>query len=204
MDVSRWKYQFKIIMLGCDNVRKSCLLERYIKGLFPEHIYATIVTGLSIHYLEVEPGVIVKLQLFDTPGLEFFRTMMHVYVHNSAGCLLVFDLSDYNSFSYLKRWHTELIKSLHPHTAHFVLVGHKSDRNEWEVTREEAELLASEFGAQYIEASAKTGHNVVESFEMLTRHIYQGILQGEVQAGVTCSTKNNNDVPAEDNKCCAS
>lgn len=92
----------------------------------------------------------------------------------------------------------EVCNIVQPHTVLFMLVGHKCDRKEREVNQDEVEKFASELGAPYIEASAKTGHNVVEAFELLTRRIYQGYLSGEVRLHESWGKIHKN------NKCCAS
>ncbi|XP_073781057.1 ras-related protein Rab-42b isoform X1 [Danio rerio] len=106
------------------------------------------------------------------------------YYRNSVGGLLVFDLGNRKSFENVREWYAEVCERVHPYTVLFVLVGHKSDRvkgGERAVDRTEAEKLASQLGAPYIEASAKTGHNVKEAFDLLTRRIYQGLKSGEIQ-----------------------
>uniref|UniRef100_A0A673FMD9 Uncharacterized protein n=1 Tax=Sinocyclocheilus rhinocerous TaxID=307959 RepID=A0A673FMD9_9TELE len=186
-------YRFKIIMIGDGNVGKSCILYRYLNGLYPEKINCTIGVDFCNHILEVEPGVRVQLQIWDTTGHEAFwnRQLIQPYIPHSAGCLLVFDLGNLN-----------------PYTVLFVLVGHKCDRNEWEVNQEEVAQFASELGAPYIEASAIAGHNVAEAFELLAWHIYQGYLSGEVRLherwGKIHENKTNKDEPAENSKCCVS
>lgn len=102
---------------------------------------------------------------------------------------------------------------VNPYTVLFVLVRHKCDRKEQEVNQEEVEQFASELGAPYIEASSRTGHNVAEAFELLTRCIYQGYLSGEVRLHESwvkihkdepAENKTNKNEPAENNKCCLS
>lgn len=61
-----------------------------------------------------------------------------------------------------------------------VPVGHKYDRKMREVNQEEVEEFTSALGAPYIEATARTGLSVTEAFELLTQHIYQGYMSGEV------------------------
>lgn len=89
------------------------------------------------------------------------------------GFLLVFDLGNKTSFENAKHLHKEVCMALPSKTLLFVLVGNKCDRSERQVNRDTAELLADKIGAAYIEVSAKTGHNVAEIFELLTRRIYQ-------------------------------
>ncbi|XP_026857392.1 ras-related protein Rab-42b [Electrophorus electricus] len=184
MDLTLWQYQFRIIMLGDSTVGKSSMLKRYTEDLFLETINQTVGVDFYVHFLEVEPGVRIKLQFWDTAGQERFRSVTRSYYRNSVGGLLVFDVANRASFEHVHEWYTEVCEHVKPHTVLFVLVGHKNDREEAGervVQRAEAEKLAAQLGAPYVEASAKTGHNIREAFELLTRRVYQGLLNGEVQ-----------------------
>ncbi|XP_066539238.1 ras-related protein Rab-39B-like [Hoplias malabaricus] len=202
MDLTLWQYQFRIIMLGDSTVGKSSMLKRYTEDLFLECINQTVGVDFYVHFLEVEPGVRVKLQFWDTAGQERFRSVTRSYYRNSVGALLVFDIGNRASFEHLREWHTEVCEHVRPHSVLFVLVGHKSDRaaeGERAVSREEAETLATQFGALYVEASAKSGHNIQVPFELLTRRVYQGMLSGEVQLregwdGVKCSVPHSQKI----------
>lgn len=134
----------------------------------------------------------------------------------------MFDITSRASFDHIKEWHSEVCERVQPHKVLFILVGHKSDRDaegERAVSREEAEKLAGQLGVAYVEASAKTGQNVRESFELLTRRVYQGLLSGEVELqegwdGVKCaapqalqlqraSVSQPSTAPKNKKKCCA-
>ncbi|XP_052474168.1 ras-related protein Rab-39B-like [Carassius gibelio] len=218
MDLTLWQYQFRIIMLGDSTVGKSSMLKRYTEDLFLECINQTVGVDFFVHFLEVEPGVRVKLQFWDTAGQERFRSVTRSYYRNSVGGLLVFDLGNRKSFENVQQWYEEVFERVQPYTVLYVLVGHKSDRvkaGERAVNRTEAEKLATQLGAPYIEASAKTGHNVKEAFELLTRRIYQGLKSGEIQLrdgwdGVKSSAptaqalqRKQKSEAAEKNKSCA-
>ncbi|XP_020796062.1 ras-related protein Rab-39B-like [Boleophthalmus pectinirostris] len=195
MDLTLWQYQFRIIMLGDSTVGKSSLLKRYTEDLFLDTINQTVGVDFYVHFLEVEPGVRVKLQFWDTAGQERFRSVTRSYYRNSVGGLLVFDMTNRASFDHIKEWHAEVCERVQPHKVVFVLVGHKSDLQEHgdrAVSREEAEKLAGHLGMPYVETSAKNGHNVREAFEMVARRVYQGLLSGEVQLqegwdGIKCA-----------------
>ncbi|KAM3873295.1 ras-related protein Rab-42b [Diretmus argenteus] len=195
MDLTLWQYQFRIIMLGDSTVGKSSLLKRYTEDMFLESINQTVGVDFYVHFLEVQPGVRVKLQFWDTAGQERFRSVTRSYYRNSVGGLLVFDLTSQASFDHIKEWHAEVCERVQPHKVLFILVGHKSDQDahgERVVSQEEAVKLAGQLGAPYVEASAKTGQNVREAFELLARRVYQGLLSGEVELregwdGVKCS-----------------
>lgn len=106
----------------------------------------------------------------------------------------MFDITSRSSFDHIKEWHAEVCERVQPQKVLFVLVGQKIDQDTHEdraVSREEAQKLAGQLGMPYVEASAKTGQNVRESFELLTRRVYQGLLSGEIELqegwdGVKC------------------
>ncbi|KAL6488767.1 hypothetical protein MHYP_G00025080 [Metynnis hypsauchen] len=184
MDLTLWQYQFRIIMLGDSTVGKSSMLKRYTEDEFLECINQTVGVDFYVYFLEVEPGVRVKLQFWDTAGQERFRSVTRSYYRNSVGALLVFDVGNRASFERVREWHAEVCEHVRPHVVLFVLVGHKSDREEAGervVSREEAERLAAQLGAPYVEASAKTGHNIRVPFELLSSRVYKGLQAGEVQ-----------------------
>ncbi|XP_061814768.1 ras-related protein Rab-42b [Nerophis lumbriciformis] len=192
MDPTLWQYQFRVIMLGDSTVGKSSLLKRYTEDAYLETLDETVGVDFYVHFLQVEPGVRVKLQFWDTAGQERFRSVTRSYYRNSVGALLVFDLANRASFQHVREWHAEVCERVQPHRVLFVLVGHKSDQAERAVSREEAEELALLLGTPYVEASAKTGQNVKAAFETLARGVYQGLVSGEVELqegwdGVKCA-----------------
>ncbi|MBN3315024.1 RB39B protein, partial [Atractosteus spatula] len=201
-------------MLGDSTVGKSSLLKRYTEDVFIEFINQTVGVDFYVHFLEVEPGVRIKLQFWDTAGQERFRSVTRSYYRNSVGGLLVFDLTNRSTFESVREWHKEVQERVHPQKMLFLLVGQKSDRaGERAVEREEAELLAQELEAPYVETSAKSGTNVTGAFEQLTRRIYEALRSGDLELregwdGIKCSAPRALELrppaekPPESNKPC--
>lgn len=87
MDLTLWQYQFRIIMLGDSTVGKSSMLKRYTEDKFLECINETVGVDFYVHFLEVEPGMMIKLQFWDTAGQERFRysiLTINVYIVNCS------------------------------------------------------------------------------------------------------------------------
>uniref|UniRef100_A0A8D0H0U0 Ras-related protein Rab-39B n=1 Tax=Sphenodon punctatus TaxID=8508 RepID=A0A8D0H0U0_SPHPU len=174
-----WHYQFRIIMLGDSTVGKSSLLKRYAEGLFLDTINQTVGVDFYVHFVEIETGLRVKLQFWDTAGQERFRSVTRSYYRNSAGGMLMFDLTNRSSFESIRQWHWEVTETVKPFHVVFVLVGHKSDLEaERKVGKKEAEKLAYSLGAKYIETSAKGNSNVEEAFQLLSLGIYEALKTG--------------------------
>ncbi|XP_068179219.1 ras-related protein Rab-42b isoform X2 [Antennarius striatus] len=195
MDSSFWRYQFRFIMLGDSTVGKSSLLKRYTEDLFTQSVNQTVGVDFYVHFLEVEPGVRVKLQFWDTAGQERFRSVTRSYYRNSVGGLLVFDISNRESFDHINEWYDEIYDRVQPQRLQFMLVGQKCDldaEGERVVSQEDAEKLAEQLGVPYVEVSAKTGENVKDIFEQLTQTVYQGLVHGDIKLhegwdGIRCA-----------------
>ncbi|NWH23278.1 RB39B protein, partial [Grus americana] len=176
----RWQYQVRVIMLGDSTVGKSSLLRRYTEGVFLDAVNETVGVDFYVQFVELEPGLRVKLQFWDTAGQERFRWGVRD-TPPSAGGMLLFDLTNRASFESVRRWHREVMDTIQPFHIIFLLVGHKSDlAGQRRVGRKEAEKLAASLGVQYVETSAKDASNVVQAFQMLTLAIYQALQTGRL------------------------
>ena len=104
--------------------------------------------------------------------------MIESYVR-CHGYVLVYSITSQSSFERLSGWWKPVLEArrrlgLDTDTLPLVLVGNKCDlEDERQVSRDQGERLAREWGCSFIEASAKTGHNVDEVFKGIARQIYQ-------------------------------
>ena len=94
----------KIVLIGDSGVGKSCILQRYADGSFAETFITTIGIDFKIKTIEFDAKRI-KLQIWDTAGQERFRTpeIMGAYYAGASALLLVFDVTDEESFVNLSR-----------------------------------------------------------------------------------------------------
>merc|ERR1719330_2342013 len=102
------------------------------------------------------PDVRVKLQVWDTAGQERFGRVTNSYYRGCHGVVVVFDLSDRESFDRVDAWFHQ-VRLQAPETSCKVLVGTKSDLRDGlchEVGFDEAERKAAFLGMAYVETSA--------------------------------------------------
>ena len=182
-DIDQYVYQFRLILVGDSHVGKSCLLRRFKEGKFIEFNDPTVGVDFHTNMIEID-GCTLKLQLWDTAGHERFRAITRSYYRNAVGVLLVFDITDQNSFSRLPEWIEDILQSSKPHSPVFVLVGNKSDLDkEREILSRDAQQFADERGMDYIETSARTGSNTEKVFSKLAQKIHDAIENGSIPVG---------------------
>ncbi|KAF4634664.1 hypothetical protein G7Y89_g3441 [Cudoniella acicularis] len=117
----------KILMIGPSGAGKSALLIRYCDDQFDsESSTATIGVDFKLKRLSVH-GKPYRLNLLDTAGQERFRTLSNSYYRGAHGVILVYDISNRESFLSIDRWFEEVDANAVEGVKCF-LVGSKLDR----------------------------------------------------------------------------
>ncbi|ODV93661.1 hypothetical protein PACTADRAFT_51432 [Pachysolen tannophilus NRRL Y-2460] len=166
-----YEYLFKIVLIGNSSVGKSNLLSRFTRDEFNLETKATIGVEFATRTIEID-GKRVKAQIWDTAGQERYRAITSAYYRGAVGALVVYDISNSESYESVSRW----LKELKEHAdANIVieLVGNKSDLDHLRaVPTEEARNFATENQLLFTEASALNTENVDLSFHQLLKAIY--------------------------------
>ncbi|CAK0901881.1 unnamed protein product [Prorocentrum cordatum] len=171
-------YMFKVLLIGDSGVGKSNLLLRYADDFYKPDFESTIGVDFKVCTRTID-GQIAKMYLWDTAGQERFRTITNSYYRGSHGIIVVYDVTDRESFSRVRMWMQEIAKYASPSTQK-MLVGNKVDLvSKRVVTTDEAQMMAEELQVHFVETSAKNSHNVEGAFEMLLRDMVASAAQAE-------------------------
>jgi len=87
-----------------------------------------------------------------------------MYYRSAQAALIVYDITDRNSFTKAKNWIIEVKRQANENVV-IALVGNKLDlESKRSVENQEAKLFANENNLLFMETSAKTAINVIEVF----------------------------------------
>jgi len=165
-----YDYLFKLLLIGDSGVGKSCLLLRFADDTYTESYISTIGVDFKIRTIDLD-GKTVKLQIWDTAGQERFRTITSSYYRGAHGIIIVYDVTDKESFNNVKHWINEIDKYA-ADGVNKLLVGNKCDlASKKVVAYDEAKELADSLGVRFMETSAKNAHNVEQAFQIMAGEI---------------------------------
>ncbi|ESN94844.1 hypothetical protein HELRODRAFT_157741 [Helobdella robusta] len=146
--------KFKLVFLGEQSVGKTSIITRFIATIGIDFLSKTM-------YLEDRT---IRLQLWDTAGQERFRSLIPSYIRDSSVAVVVYDISNANSFYQTSKWIDD-VRTERGSDVLIMLVGNKTDLSDKrQVTTEEGEKKAKELNVMFIETSAKAGYNVKQLF----------------------------------------
>ena len=163
----------KLVILGDISVGKSNFLYRFVDGEFnPIHV-ATVGFDFKSRVWEI-PNLEkkVKFQIWDTAGQEKYMSINKNLFQRVQGIILMYDITREDTFNNLSKW-MEHIKE-NANGIPLILIGNKSDlNNERKVNEEDGKAFAKNNKIIFLEASAKIGTNVEESFMKLSELIIE-------------------------------
>lgn len=159
-------YTFKIVLTGDSDVGKSHILTKYVDDVFLNNYSNTIGVDFRLKKITIDKKKI-KLQIWDTAGHERFRTISRSYYRGANAIIIAFSLTSRESFNNIKRWLLETEIS----NCYKILVGNKHDVNIQVINFDEINKICNKYNLIYFSVSAKSGENISEIFEFITKKL---------------------------------
>ncbi|KAK2523173.1 Rab1a, partial [Columba livia] len=196
-------YLFKLLLIGDSGVGKSCLLLRFADDTYTESYISTIGVDFKIRTIELD-GKTIKLQIWDTAGQERFRTITSSYYRGAHGIIVVYDVTDQESFNNVKQWLQEIDRYA-SENVNKLLVGNKCDLTTKKVVDyTTAKEFADSLGIPFLETSAKNATNVEQSFMTMAAEIKKRMGPGATAGGAEKSNVKIQSTPVKQSSggCC--
>jgi len=136
------------------------LLTRYHKGVFTR-MASTIGVEFLTKRIVLPEHPVIKAQIWDTAGSERYRCITTGHYRQAVGALLVFDITERESFNNLDYWLTQLRDNSNDQVQ-ICLMANKCDlANERQVSSEEIEEFVAREKLIYVgECSALSDTNI--------------------------------------------
>ncbi|AAV50487.1 putative Rab-related GTPase [Acanthamoeba castellanii mimivirus] len=146
---------YKIILIGSSGVGKSSIVHQFLFNRKISNVSPTIGAAFASKQVIAKNGKTLKLNIWDTAGQERFRSITKMYYTNSLGCLVVFDVTDRESFDDVYYWINDL--RINCHTTYYILVVANKidiDKNNWRVSENEIKKFCRDNDCDYVFASS--------------------------------------------------
>lgn len=166
-----YDYLFKILLIGNPSVGKSSIFGQYVDNNYYDLGVSTLGLDFKIKTIKID-NKYIKLQIWDTGGQERFKPITRSYYRGSHGIIIVFDITNRNSFDNIRNWIYEI--NNHSENTCNILVGNKIDLNDKrEITYKEAKEFADMYDLKYIEVSASNNINIDNIFDFLSKELIE-------------------------------
>lgn len=163
----------KVVIVGPTSSGKTSLLHRYINQSFSTEFKQTIGVEFCVRQITLQNETTVKLQIWDTSGVERYRNIITAYFRGAACFLLCVDLTQTEDAikNAITTFYQEIASSADHPLPPVVLVGTKNDLQDPSATSVDLTQLAVEYGKQYgnicqaVITSAKDNQNIDQAFQ---------------------------------------
>lgn len=178
--------QYKVILIGNGTVGKTSLVRRFIEEDFGHSYKQTIGLDFFIKQLVLPGDVQVALQVWDIGGQTIGGKMLGNYIYGAQAVLLVYDVTNYNSFQDLEDWFGVVKKTFKGEEMPYVaLIGNKSDLSHMRVVKPDKHNDFADSNEMYSYfVSAKTGDGVSRSFNRIAADL-SGVVLTKAETDVT-------------------
>ncbi|XP_071793496.1 ras-related protein Rab-28-like [Asterias amurensis] len=155
--------QLKIVILGDGSSGKTSLATRYSQDQFGKQYQQTVGLDFFLKRIVVKEDMHVTLQVWDIGGQTLGGKMLENYIYGAKGILLVYDITNYNSFENVEDWYTK-VKEVYKdqeHCPHIALIANKMDLEHMRAVKaEKHQRMVDNHGFSSHFVSARTGDTV--------------------------------------------
>lgn len=185
---------YKIIILGDACVGKTAIIKRFAENIFNGTYKVTIGADFVTKTIFINDKLI-NLQIWDTAGQEKFMSLGSSFYRGINCCVIVYDVTNYQSFDRVRIWMDEFLISASPDNPEkfpFIIIGNKCDQVNI-ISKKKLNDLCNSGNIFNFDASAKLNINIQEAFskiaEIISKNKYDLIKTNTIKLEV--KKKNN-------------
>ena len=172
-------YKCKMSIIGDENVGKTSIILRYLNNTFTNQYITTLGADfvdkvyINSDLPSLNPKDSLTVTLWDLGGQKSFQEISTLYCEGSAGIMIVFDVSDVDTFKSVPNW-IDFAKKCCP-KAQIVIIGNKNDL-ESTINPEEIRKLEEKIKTKIYFSSAKVSltdelSNINNIFEIMAENL---------------------------------
>ena len=182
---------------------KSSIIKEFIEDKFDNANPSTISTECIYKCVEIPSmNTSVNFKIWDTSGQEQYHSMSSLYYRDAVSAIIVFDMTNKESFLNTKRWISE-IKEKGPKNLLIILVGNKADLiKDHKVDLNMADSFAKKHDLKFKIVSAKENINITELFTDIANEIIINHLDDISDCSRTNSIKLSSVSEKTNTACC--
>ena len=180
----------KIVFVGAAYAGKTSILNRYIRGQFTNNLPTSTQPACFRKSYESK-GITVNLELWDTAGQERYHSLAPLFYRDSQIGVVVFDMTDTESFNAAKEWCQELVQARGNEIQLFIVANKLDLALERTVQFKEIVTWAESVKAKVYETSAKTGENIEPLFLSFVEAAEQKVKATSPTADTTATVSQN-------------
>ncbi|CAH6420994.1 Ras family GTPase [uncultured virus] len=197
-DTDEYDEIVKIIVIGDSGVGKSSIVTAYCDNICPLSHSPTIGVEYRTKIIKLK-GKRVKLTIWDTAGLERFRSITSSYYRGANAVLIVFDITNPYSLCNIDTWLTEIKDHMSPNTP-FIVVGNKCEHHAHTVTDD----LRVGFSARYNTSIYPVSALVNTGIDQVMNELAARYLNNRTQTQVILKSVRSESItkPRDQNRCC--
>ena len=164
----------KMILLGDSQVGKTSLILKYIKNEFN---FNTTTTMAPKSFYEKEIRIKnnkIDLVIWDTVGQDKFKQITKINIKGAKMVLLIFDLTNIESFKNLDNWYNLVKDILDVNNVIIGVVGNKNDLIECiDINEEEINNFVKKINSFYYSTTATEGDTVNNCFDNIIEKYFE-------------------------------
>ncbi|ORX49850.1 ras-like protein 3 [Hesseltinella vesiculosa] len=193
--------EYKIVIVGGGGVGKSAITIQFIQSHFVDEYDPTIEDSYRKQCIIDQETAL--LDVLDTAGQEEYSAMREQYMRNGEGFVLVYSITSRLSFEEISTFYQQIRRVKDKDFFPMILVGNKSDLGaDRQVSFQEGNDLAKQFGCPFMETSAKQRTNVDECFYEVVREIRRMNRREQESSRARPGQRDAYELEKEDEGCC--